>query len=42
MRTGTADGAAVYSKDRFRTIEVYRDLDPAGLRLISCGGDGPG
>lgn len=29
---------AQYAKDRFPTTEVYRNLDYAGLRLITCGG----
>lgn len=35
----TVDRTAVYPKDRFPTVEVYRNLDHAGLRLITCGGD---
>ncbi|WP_443035503.1 sortase domain-containing protein [Streptomyces sp. BE230] len=35
----TVDRTAVYPKDRIPTIEVYRDLGHAGLRLITCGGD---
>lgn len=34
-----------YAKDAFPTLEVYGDLDHAGLRLITCGGtfdDGTG
>ncbi|MCZ7415389.1 MULTISPECIES: class F sortase [unclassified Streptomyces] len=27
-----------YAKDAFPTVEVYRNLDHAGLRLITCGG----
>ncbi|RLL70104.1 class F sortase [Streptomyces sp. Z26] len=27
-----------YPKKRFPTVEVYRNLDHAGLRLITCGG----
>lgn len=43
-----ADGSAVlfevlrveqYAKDRFPTDEVYGDIQAAGLRLITCGGD---
>lgn len=30
---------AQYGKDEFPTAEVYGDLDHAGLRLITCGGD---
>lgn len=29
---------ARYPKDEFPTVEVYRNLDHAGLRLITCGG----
>ncbi|MEU8697596.1 class F sortase [Streptomyces sp. NPDC048680] len=35
----TVDRTARYPKDRFPTVEVYRNLDHAGLRLITCGGD---
>ncbi len=28
-----------YAKDRFPTDEVYGDIQAAGLRLITCGGD---
>ncbi|MFE7136337.1 class F sortase [Streptomyces sp. NPDC057644] len=35
----TVDRTAVYPKDAFPTVEVYRNLDHAGLRLITCGGD---
>ena len=43
-----ADGSTVlfevlrveqYAKDRFPTAEVYGDIQAAGLRLITCGGD---
>ena len=43
-----ADGSTVlfevlrveqYAKDRFATDEVYGDIQAAGLRLITCGGD---
>ncbi|MET9497250.1 class F sortase [Streptomyces sp. NPDC006552] len=34
----TVDRVAVYAKDRFPTVEVYRNIDGAGLRLITCGG----
>ncbi|MFE3603676.1 class F sortase [Streptomyces sp. NPDC059142] len=34
----TVDRVAVHPKDRFPTVEVYRNLDHAGLRLITCGG----
>jgi hypothetical protein len=30
---------ASYPKDRFPTAEVYGDIDHAGLRLITCGGE---
>ncbi|WP_411081022.1 class F sortase [Streptomyces sp. cmx-18-6] len=35
----TVDRTAVHPKDDFPTVEVYRNLDHAGLRLITCGGD---
>ncbi|MFD6202898.1 MULTISPECIES: class F sortase [Streptomyces] len=35
----TVDRTAVYPKDEFPTVEVYRNLDHAGLRLITCGGE---
>ncbi|MGW5860736.1 class F sortase [Streptomyces sp. NPDC055239] len=35
----TVDRVAQYPKDRFPTVEVYRNLDHAGLRLITCAGD---
>ncbi|MFJ7527926.1 class F sortase [Streptomyces griseus] len=35
----TVDRSEVYPKDAFPTVEVYRNLDHAGLRLITCGGD---
>lgn len=35
----TVERTALYPKDRFPTVEVYRNLDHAGLRLITCGGD---
>lgn len=35
----TVDRVAQYPKDQFPTIDVYRNLDHAGLRLITCGGD---
>ncbi|GAA1371460.1 class F sortase [Streptomyces beijiangensis] len=34
----TVTKTAQYAKDRFPSIEVYRNLDYAGLRLITCGG----
>lgn len=35
----TVDRVARYAKDRFPTIEVYRNVDHAALRLITCGGE---
>ncbi|MDJ0466654.1 class F sortase [Streptomyces sp. H27-C3] len=35
----TVDRTVRYSKDKFPTVEVYRNLDHAGLRLITCGGE---
>ncbi|WP_330451274.1 MULTISPECIES: hypothetical protein [unclassified Streptomyces] len=35
----TVDRIALYPKDRFPTVEVYRNLDHSGLRLVTCGGD---
>ncbi|WP_237285572.1 class F sortase [Streptomyces niveus] len=35
----TVDRVATYAKDAFPTVEVYRNLDHAGLRLITCGGE---
>ncbi|OKK22981.1 sortase [Streptomyces sp. CB00455] len=37
--TFTVDRVAEYPKDRFPTLEVYKNLDHAGLRLVTCGGD---
>ncbi|MEU6121306.1 class F sortase [Streptomyces sp. NPDC047123] len=37
--TFTVDRVAQYPKDKFPTVDVYRNLDHAGLRLITCGGD---
>ncbi|MFB7087180.1 class F sortase [Streptomyces sp. NPDC056296] len=37
--TFTVDRVEQYPKDEFPTVEVYRDLDHAGLRLITCAGD---
>ncbi|MFD4259675.1 class F sortase [Streptomyces sp. NPDC058534] len=37
--TFTVDRVEQYAKDAFPTVEVYRDLDHAGLRLITCAGD---
>ncbi|WP_411577061.1 class F sortase [Streptomyces sp. SCSIO ZS0520] len=34
----TVERVARYTKAKFPTIEVYRNLDHAGLRLITCGG----
>ncbi|MGR8011933.1 class F sortase [Streptomyces hypolithicus] len=34
----TVDKVAQYPKNEFPTVEVYRNLDHAGLRLITCGG----
>ncbi|WP_405401177.1 class F sortase [Streptomyces sp. NBC_01104] len=35
----TVDRTARYPKDRFPTVEVYRNVGRAELRLITCGGD---
>ncbi|MEU6819991.1 class F sortase [Streptomyces atriruber] len=35
----TIDRVAQYPKAEFPTVEVYRNLDHAGLRLITCAGD---
>ena len=32
------DGVRSYEKDQFPTLQVYGNLDHAGLRLITCGG----
>ncbi len=32
------DGVRTYHKDLFPTLEVYGNIDHAGLRLITCGG----
>ncbi|MEU4170696.1 class F sortase [Streptomyces sp. NPDC026665] len=37
--TFTVDRVAEFPKKEFPTLEVYKDLDYAGLRLITCGGD---
>ncbi|MFF7609222.1 class F sortase [Streptomyces parvulus] len=37
--TFTVDRVEQYAKNEFPTVEVYRDLDHAGLRLITCAGD---
>ncbi|MFJ4773829.1 class F sortase [Streptomyces uncialis] len=34
----TVDRTVRYPKEKFPTLEVYRNLDHAGLRLITCGG----
>ncbi|MFJ4880764.1 class F sortase [Streptomyces sp. NPDC088745] len=36
--TFTVDRVGRYPKNQFPTLEVYRNLDHAGLRLITCGG----
>ncbi|MFD2623576.1 class F sortase, partial [Streptomyces chumphonensis] len=36
--TFTVTRVEQYPKDAFPTVEVYRNLDHAGLRLITCGG----
>jgi phosphodiesterase/alkaline phosphatase D-like protein len=35
----TVTSTAQYPKDRFPSIDVYRNLDHAGLRLVTCAGD---
>lgn len=35
----TVDKIGQYPKNEFPTVEVYRNLDHAGLRLITCGGE---
>ncbi|MFH8570423.1 class F sortase [Streptomyces sp. NPDC017993] len=35
----TVDRVAQYPKNKFPTVEVYKNLDHAGLRLITCGGE---
>ncbi|MFE5598312.1 class F sortase [Streptomyces coelicoflavus] len=37
--TFTVDRVEQYPKNEFPTVEVYRNLDHAGLRLITCAGD---
>ncbi|MFG3130323.1 class F sortase [Streptomyces tendae] len=37
--TFTVDRVEQYPKDEFPTVDVYRNLDHAGLRLITCAGD---
>ncbi|REK88981.1 class F sortase [Streptomyces inhibens] len=35
----TVSRVAQYPKNKFPTIEVYKNIDHPGLRLITCGGD---
>ncbi|MFF3019395.1 class F sortase [Streptomyces sp. NPDC057939] len=37
--TFTVNKVAEYPKAAFPTLEVYKNLDHAGLRLVTCGGD---
>ncbi|MCX5077453.1 class F sortase [Streptomyces sp. NPDC060334] len=37
--TFKVDRVAEYPKAKFPTVEVYKNLDHAGLRLVTCGGD---
>lgn len=37
--TFTVDRVSEYPKAEFPTLEVYKNLDHAGLRLVTCGGD---
>ncbi|MGW6985666.1 class F sortase [Streptomyces sp. NPDC054932] len=37
--TFKVDRVAEYPKAEFPTVEVYKNLDHAGLRLVTCGGD---
>ncbi|MFD7630700.1 class F sortase [Streptomyces sp. NPDC059851] len=37
--TFTVNRVAEYPKAKFPTLEVYKNLDHAGLRLVTCGGD---
>jgi hypothetical protein len=37
--TFQVDSVARYPKDAFPTDAVYGDIDHAGLRLITCGGE---
>ncbi|WP_343240882.1 MULTISPECIES: class F sortase [unclassified Streptomyces] len=37
--TFTVDRVAEYPKAKFPTLEVYKNLDYAGLRLVTCGGE---
>jgi sortase (surface protein transpeptidase) len=39
VATFTVDRVEEHAKDDFPTDRVYGDLDHAGLRLITCGGD---
>lgn len=39
VATFAVDRVEEHAKDAFPTDEVYGDLDSAGLRLITCGGD---
>ncbi|MEU0273595.1 class F sortase [Streptomyces sp. NPDC006307] len=36
--TFKVERVAQYPKNRFPTVEVYKNIDHAGLRLITCGG----
>ncbi|MFG2649639.1 class F sortase [Streptomyces sp. NPDC048436] len=37
--TFTVDRVEEYPKKEFPTLDVYKNIDHAGLRLITCGGD---
>ncbi|MEU6679595.1 class F sortase [Streptomyces sp. NPDC046925] len=37
--TFTVDRVEEYPKAKFPTLEVYKNIDHAGLRLITCGGE---
>ncbi|MFI6377281.1 class F sortase [Streptomyces sp. NPDC050546] len=37
--TFTVDRVEEYPKKEFPTLEVYKNVDHAGLRLVTCGGD---
>ncbi|GAA1925659.1 class F sortase [Streptomyces durmitorensis] len=37
--TFTVDRVEEYPKKKFPTLEVYKNIDHAGLRLITCGGE---
>ncbi|MFK0257965.1 class F sortase [Streptomyces sp. NPDC090445] len=37
--TFTVNRVAEYPKAKFPTLEVYKNVDHAGLRLVTCGGD---